>query len=114
MELMPFLLGFAGLLALVVGHLGRVERLPRNSVAGVRTPASMRSDAAFRAANKAAGVPTMIAGALCVAGGVGVWLVPDAGVPVIAVTVVALLAFVVAGGVKGSRAANAVNDQEPG
>ncbi|WP_165969696.1 hypothetical protein [Nonomuraea terrae] len=51
---------------------------------------------------------------LCVAGGVGVWLVPDAGVAVIAVTVVALLAFVVAGGVKGSRAANAVNDQEPG
>ncbi|PZG15994.1 hypothetical protein C1J01_22395 [Nonomuraea aridisoli] len=114
MDVIPFVLGFAGLLVLVIGYLGRIERLPRNSVAGVRTVASMRSDAAFRAANKAAGVPTMIAGVAGITGGVGVWLVPEAGVTVTLVTAAALLALAVTGGVKGSRAANAVNDQEPG
>ncbi|GAA3463625.1 hypothetical protein GCM10018963_56380 [Saccharothrix longispora] len=39
----------------VVGCLGMAERLPCNRFAGVRTPATMRGDAAFKAADKAAG-----------------------------------------------------------
>ena len=44
----------AGLGMLWVAIRMRRGRIPRNSAIGVRTPSTMRSDAAFEAANKAA------------------------------------------------------------
>lgn len=45
-------------------------RVPRNWAVGVRTPATMRSDAAFAAANQAAAPLTSAGGAVLAAGGV--------------------------------------------
>ncbi len=44
----------AGLVVLWMAVRIRHGRIPRNAAVGVRTPATMRSDAAFQAANKAA------------------------------------------------------------
>ncbi|MGQ0774109.1 MAG: SdpI family protein [Pseudonocardiales bacterium] len=42
----------AGTALASVGLLGWRERLPRNRFAGIRTPATLRSDAAFVLANR--------------------------------------------------------------
>ncbi len=61
----------AGLLLLTTAGLGARGRLPRNRFAGVKTPATLASDAAFAAAHRAAAVPLGAAGAVAtVAGGV--------------------------------------------
>jgi len=44
----------------VGGHLGAVGILPRNPVAGVRVPATMRSDAAWRAGHAASRLPAVV------------------------------------------------------
>ncbi|MDQ4092738.1 MAG: SdpI family protein, partial [Actinomycetota bacterium] len=54
---------------ITVGLLGWRQRLPRNRFAGVRTPATLRSDAAFIAANRVAAPPVFAAGVICAAGG---------------------------------------------
>jgi uncharacterized membrane protein len=60
----------AGVGLLTVGLLGWRRRLPRNRFAGIRTPATLRSEAAFSAANRVAAPPVLVAGAVCAAGGV--------------------------------------------
>ena len=81
------------------------ERLPRNPVAGVRTRSAMRSDEAFRIANKAAAPPTIVGGVVLIAGGLAAALLPEfAGVNTLLASVVTFGGLCVAGGVKGSRA----------
>ncbi len=94
----------------VVGVLGWLERLPRNRFGGVRTPATLRSDDAFRIANKVAGLPIAVAGLVGVVGGV---LGFFAGLVVTIVGFVGMVAIAVAGGVLGNRAAEAVPDPAP-
>ncbi len=99
-----------GLVVTPVGLLGLRERLPRNRFAGVRTPATLRSERAFRVANKVAGLPVTVAGAVGVAGGAA----GLAAGPVVAiVSLVGMLAIAVAGGMLGHRAAVALPDQPP-
>ncbi|GAA2215111.1 hypothetical protein GCM10009850_105780 [Nonomuraea monospora] len=74
MEALPLVLALAGLVLTLLGFFGRIGWLPRNNVAGVRTRSTMRSDAAFRVANRAAGVPTMAGGGVVLAGAVVMWL----------------------------------------
>ncbi|MBB6347460.1 hypothetical protein FHU36_004005 [Nonomuraea muscovyensis] len=114
MDVLPPLLVFAGLAAGIVGCLGLAGRLPRNNIAGVRTPTTMRSDTAFRA-NKAAGVPPLTGGGVALTGAVAAWLLPtDEGVlTVVIVAAIGMLALTILGGVTGVRAAKAVPDQEP-
>jgi uncharacterized membrane protein len=84
-------------------------RLTRNYVAGVRTPSTMRSDEAFRVANKAAAPFTLVAGLLFAFTGVVAALVPLHTATVVlptGVVIAALLAVI--GGVIGVRAARAV------
>lgn len=97
----------AGLLA--VGALGGLGRLPRNRFAGVRTPAALRSDAAFAAANRVAAPPVTAAGVVCAVGGV-LTLGASGGMLAVFCTVtgVATLALVLVGGVLGDRAAAAI------
>lgn len=99
----------AGAALLVVGLLGWRRRLPRNRFAGIRTPATLRSDAAFAAANRvaaptvlAAGVISAIAGALAVGTG-GAMLTT-----IVAVAGVGVVGLLIAGGLLGHRAATAV------
>ncbi|MGH3918901.1 MAG: SdpI family protein, partial [Pseudonocardiaceae bacterium] len=54
----------AGGALLTVGLLGWRQRLPRNRFAGIRTPATLRSEAAFVAANRVAAPPVLAAGAV--------------------------------------------------
>jgi hypothetical protein len=94
----------------VVGLLGWLERLPRNRFGGVRTPATLRSDEAFRVANKVAGLPVTVAGLVGVAGGaLGLF----AGLIVAIVGFVGMVAIAVAGGVLGHRAAESVPEPAP-
>jgi hypothetical protein len=52
------------------------ERLPRNGLAGVRTPATMRSDQAFKVANKLAAPLTAAGGVVLALGGLLTALLP--------------------------------------
>jgi hypothetical protein len=95
----------------VVGLLGWRERLPRNRFGGVRTPATLRSERAFRVANKVAGPPLAVAGAVGVLTGLA-GLVTGLLVVMIVGTA-GLLAITVAGGLLGHRAAEAVPEEKP-
>jgi len=97
----------AGLLA--VGLLGWRRRLPRNRFAGVRTPATLRSEAAFSAANRVAAPPVLAAGAVCAAGGA---LAFGTGGPaltvIVAVAGTGAVGLLLAGGLLGHRVAAAM------
>jgi len=105
----------AGLPLLAVGFLGFTERLPRNRFGGVRTRATMRSDEAFRVGNKVAGLPTMVAGAVGVLGGVaGLTLhTTSGGLMVVLIATIGLFAITLSAGVLGHRAATAVPEPAP-
>lgn len=101
---MVLLVAGAGLLT--VGLLGWRRRLPRNRFAGVRTPATLRSEVAFRAANRVAAPPVLAAAVVCVVGGA---LTLGAAGPTLAmivgVTGVGAVGLLIAGGLLGHRVA---------
>jgi hypothetical protein len=102
----------AGLVVATVGVLGFRERLPRNRFGGVRTPATLRDDETFRVANKVAGLPVAVGGAVGVVSGAVAFAMSGALLVVICVLgVVGMLAITAAGGVLGHRAAEAVPEQ---
>lgn len=115
MTLLPLVPVAAGSLIAVVGFLGLTGRLPRNRFGGVRTAETMRSDEAFRVANKVAGLPTLIGGLVGVLAGVAGFLMPGTGgvLTSVVIGVVGMLAITFAGGLLGHRAAAAVPDPEP-
>ncbi|MGH3777171.1 MAG: SdpI family protein [Pseudonocardiaceae bacterium] len=94
---------------LTVGLLGWRQRLPRNRFAGIRTPATLRSEAAFIAANRVAAPPVLAAGAVSAAGGV---LAFGTGGPALAaivgVTGAGAIGLLLAGGLLGHRVAIAM------
>jgi uncharacterized membrane protein len=104
---MALLLAGGGLLT--VGLLGWRQRLPRNRFAGIRTPATLRSEAAFSVANRVAAPPVLAAGAVCAAGGA---LALGTGGPALAVIVVVAgvgtVGLLTAGGLLGHRVAAAM------
>jgi SdpI/YfhL protein family len=113
--LLGALLVLVGLALITVAVLGGRRRLPRNRFAGVRTAASLRSDAAFAIANQVAAVPLGGAGAVAVAAAVPIlggatgelaWVLLITGF----VGTVVLAGF---GGAAGDRAANAVQPPLP-
>jgi SdpI/YfhL protein family len=108
LSLVPLVVGLA---IAVVGVLGLRERLPRNRFGGVRTPATMRTDRAFRVANKVAGLPLAVAGAV----GAGSGLVGLLGVSLVVAGVgfAGMAGIALAGGILGHRAAEALPDAQP-
>lgn len=107
--LLGVVLFVAGGALLTVGLLGWQQRLPRNRFAGVRTPATLRSEAAFIAANRVAAPPVLAAGAVCAAGGA---LAFGTGGPALAVIVgvtgAGAICLLIAGGLLGHRLATTV------
>jgi SdpI/YfhL protein family len=99
----------AGAGLLTVGLLGWRRRLPRNRFAGIRTPATLRSEAAFSAANRVAAPPVLAAGAVCAAGGA---LALGTGGPaltvIVAVAGTGAVGLLLAGGLLGHRVAAAM------
>src|ERR1700749_4163211 len=81
------------------------ERLPRNGLAGVRTPGTMRSDQAFKVANKVAAPLTAAGGAVLAIAGMLVAVLPrSTGGPLLLGGAQACAAICIAGAVKGVRA----------
>ncbi len=107
--LLGVLLLAAGAGLLTVGLLGWRRRLPRNRFAGVRTPATLRSDAAFVIANRVAAPPVLAAGGVCAVGGA---LALGASGPALFVIVTVAgagaVGLVLAGGLLGHRVAAAM------
>lgn len=110
-ELLGLVLLLIGVGIGLVGLLGFRERLTRNRFAGVRTPASLKSEQAFRVANKVAGLPVVVAGVVGVVCGT-VTLVTGLLVVTI-VGFVGLVGIAIAGGMLGNRAAEALPEEKP-
>lgn len=103
------LLLVSGVALLTVGLLGWRRRLPRNRFAGIRTPATLRSDVAFSAANRVAAPPVLAAGTICVAAGALALGTGGATLTVIvAVAGAGTITLLIAGGILGHRVATAV------
>jgi len=104
-----------GMPFVVVGALGWRERLARGGRLGVRTPAAMRNDEAFRLANRVAGLPVLVAGVVAALGGVAAFVLPDTVASVVAAGtgLVGAVAIARAGGVVGDRAAGALPKPVP-
>lgn len=100
-----------GLVVAAVGVLGLTERLPRNRFGGVRTPATMRTDQTFQVANKVAGLPVAVGGAVGVVGGLAGLLAVN--LVLAGIGLVGMIGIALGGGVLGHRAAEAVPDEEP-
>ncbi|WP_116100659.1 SdpI family protein [Amycolatopsis thermalba] len=97
------------------GLLGWREKLPRDRGASVRTTSTLRSDEAFRLANRVAGLPTMVAGVVGIVAGIAGLLMPGtAGVLIAtAIGLVGMFALVAGGGALGHRAAATVPPPAP-
>jgi hypothetical protein len=104
-----------GLLVAFGGFLGFRERLTREGGTGVRTQAALRSEEAFKLANRVAGLPTMAGGAISVLTGLAGLAMPTTGGLVSAALagVLAMLVLVMGGGVLGNRAALTVPAPAP-
>ncbi|WP_410587480.1 SdpI family protein [Amycolatopsis sp. lyj-23] len=104
-----------GLLVGFGGFLGFRERLTREGGTGVRTEAALRSEEAFKLANRVAGLPTMAGGAIAVLTGLAGLAMPTTGGLVSAAIagVLAMLVLVMGGGVLGNRAALTVPAPAP-
>lgn len=100
----------AGLVLLAVGVLGAGRRLPRNRWVGIRTAATLRSDAAFAHGNRVGGVPAAAAGAVALLGGAALLAGGDGAVDWVVLAVATLGSVGLAGlaGSVGDRAAAAV------
>lgn len=100
------LLLLAGVALLTVGLLGWQRRLPRNRFAGIRTPATLRSEAAFRVANQVAAPPVLAAGTVCaVTGALAFGTSGPMLVVIVTVAGAGVIGLLLAGGLLGHRAA---------
>lgn len=90
-------LALSGAVMLAVAWASWAQKLPRNRFAGVRTPATMRSEEAFKLANKIA-APGIAAGGLVLAlTAVGVLALPAAWGASVAVALGAVVSLVPVG-----------------
>jgi uncharacterized membrane protein len=80
--------------------------LPRNRFAGVRTPATLRSEGAFVIANRVAAPPVLAAGAICAAGGaLALGTEGPALIVIVTLAGAGTVGLVLAGGLLGHRVA---------
>ncbi|MGH3822233.1 MAG: SdpI family protein [Pseudonocardiaceae bacterium] len=101
------LLAGAGLLS--VGVLGWRRQLPRNRFAGIRTPATLRSEPAFIAANRVAAPPVLAAAVVCAVGGALTLSTEGPALAmIVGVTGAGTVGLLLAGGLLGHRVAAAM------
>ena len=95
----------------VVAYLSATDRLKRNKLVGMRTKATMASDAAWYAAHRASAWSIAVAGVVVL--GTGGWLLAvrpgdDEGTRAVFGSAIAVLVVVVIGGLQAQRAAKGV------
>lgn len=114
--LVAAVLVFGGIAVLIIGWRGLRATLPRNRFAGVRTPATMRSDETFRLGNRVAAPATLAGGAVLMLVGFCLPLVgsTSSALLLLAIGIVGMVGLVLAGGVLGHRAAAAMPETAPG
>ena len=99
------IIALVGLLVIWVAIRMWQGRLPRNSIAGVRTRATMRSSEAFYTANKAAAPLAVTAGVFLTAGGLAAAILADSeGATALLAGALTCAALAIAGGIIGVRA----------
>jgi len=107
-KLIGLLYSVLSLSLLVVAYLSAKDRLKRNKLVGLRTKATMSSDAAWYAAQRAGAWSIAVAGALVL--GTGVWLLVaqpgdnEATTTVFGSSIAALVVALI-GGLQAQRAA---------
>lgn len=104
-----------GVLLLFLARAGADGRLRRNMFVGIRIPSTMASDAAWRAGHRAGEAPLRWAGWAALGSSVGALLLADDRVagPFVLAGCLVVLALVSWSGVLASRAARAVEANEP-
>ncbi|MDI2036491.1 SdpI family protein [Paenarthrobacter nitroguajacolicus] len=100
------ILGGLGLLLIVLGAISIVGKLPMNSLVGIRLPATMVSQEAWKAGHKAAGPCVITAGICSAAGAAAIPLFPAVEPPTLALIAVAavVLCIIIAAGVASGAA----------
>ena len=96
-----------GAVLLLVGALAQRERLPRNPLVGIRIPATLRSDQAWRAGHRAAAPEMMIIGVGSLVAGSLALSFPTVGL----VAIIALLGALVHNASVAHRAAEAADGE---
>lgn len=101
-----------GVLLLWMASAAASGRLKRNQIAGIRTPSTMTSDAAWLAAHQRALHPTRVAGFISLVVALSTLLPTSENVLFAGLMVgtVLILAFVIHGAVVGGRAAREAED----
>ncbi|HEX3784397.1 MAG TPA: SdpI family protein [Pseudonocardiaceae bacterium] len=98
-----------------VGFLGWRGRLAKDGRLGVRTTAAMTDLDTFLLCNRVAGAPTLVAGVIAAFAGTAAFGLPTVAGTVVAAVIglVGSVAFALAGGVAGDRAAQAMLAKKP-
>jgi hypothetical protein len=109
------LLVAAGAALAVVGALGWRRRLPRNRLAGVRTPATLRDDETFAVGNQVSAPLTVAGGVIALVAGAAAMVAPSplVGWLLAGLGGVGMLVLTLVGGVLGDRAARLVDPVSP-
>ncbi|HVM35922.1 MAG TPA: SdpI family protein [Actinomycetota bacterium] len=95
----------AGIVLIFAALRGRVGRLPRNGLLGIRLPSTMRSDAAWDAAHRASWLATFLAGFVALGGGLALTLAAVEGSVAVPSTTSSILILLLIGTIQADRAA---------
>jgi len=108
----------AGVVLLVVGRKQSVGKLRRNRLVGLRTPQTLRSDAAWYAAHEATAGLVGAAGVVQILAGAAMLVLRPTGDGAIATIVLGggavTVGLVLAAGIRGDRIAAGIEEGEPG
>lgn len=117
MQITGPLFGLVGAGFLWLAWLMQNERLPRNGLVGMRTKATMASDAAWNASHRASAWSVALAGVVLLAA--GLWLLlarqsASADRTVVLGTCLAILVVIVVGGIQADRVAKGTTSASSG
>ena len=101
----------AGIVVASIGRRGRAGTLRRNRLAGLRTPTTMRSDAAWEAGHRAGGGLLVLAGVLFAGAGLTLLARPSniVGMTIVFGSVGLVVALALVSTARANRAARAVD-----
>lgn len=117
MQITGPLFGIIGAGFLWLAWLMQNERLPRNGLVGMRTKATMASDAAWNASHRASAWSVALTGVILLAAGVWLWLARQSASDhgdVVLGTCIAIVVVIVVGGIQADRVAKGTTSASSG